>query len=389
MAEFGIIGSTVPGQHIMANKFFPIALKVKGVKARAANILKQEMLSRMGDAVISRENLLKVESLTDVIIFGTEKSLRSLAEKIKLQPFGLKKLSEEIILYLSELSRSKSKKTISIKEKTFDLSIEGPLVMGILNITRDSFYDGGAYFFKKQYMARIEEIVSQGAHIIDVGGMTTRPGSKPVSVQEELSRVIPAITAISKKYDILISVDTYRSEVAKQAVGAGAAIINDISGFTMDDAMPGTAASTGASVVIMHMQGTPENMQNDPVYEDVVDEIYDFLFDQAEKAKAAGVAREKIIIDPGIGFGKNLGHNLEIIARLSDFTNMGYPVLFGASRKSFIGAILGGAGASDRLEGSLAAAVYSYINGASILRVHDVAQTVAAVKVAKSIREMI
>jgi dihydropteroate synthase len=389
MAEFGLIGATVHGQHIMVNKVFPLALKVKGIKARAADILKQEMLSRMGDVVTSRDSLIQMEGLTDVIILGTEKSILSLAEKIKMQPFGLKKLSDDITAYLLQLSQFKIQKTLSIGAKEFDLEKEGALIMGILNITPDSFYDGGNYFTEKQYRARIDEIISQGAHIIDVGGMSTRPGSKPVSTREEIERIIPAIKAITKNYDIIISVDTYRSEVASQSVAAGASLINDISGFTMDDKMVQVVASSGASAVIMHMQGTPENMQEDPQYIDVIDDIYNFLYDQAETAKAAGVDPDRIIIDPGIGFGKKLQHNLEIISRLSDFTGMGYPVMVGASRKSFIGNILGGAPATERLEGSIAAAVYAYINGASILRVHDVGATVSAIKVAKSIKDTI
>ncbi len=389
MKEFGLIGATIPGQHIMVNKIFPLALKVRAVKTRAADILKQEMLSRMGDVVTSRDNLIKMEGLTDVIILGTEKSIKSLAEKINAQPFGLKKLSEDITQYLSMLGKLDSSKTITISDKTFDLESEGALIMGILNITPDSFYDGGYYLSEDKYLQRIDEIVSQGAHIIDIGGMSTRPGSKPVSKQEEIDRIIPVIRKVCSRYDIIISADTYRSEVAARAIDAGASILNDISGFTMDDSMIKVIAESKVWSVIMHIQGTPGNMQDDPVYDDVVDEIYDFLYNQAIKAQDAGIEPGKIIIDPGIGFGKKIEHNLYILAKLSDFTNMGYPVLVGASRKSFIGSILGGAPAGQRLEGSIAAAVYAYINGARILRVHDVGQTVSAIKVAKSIKNVL
>ena len=389
MKEFGLIGATIPGQHIMVNKIFPLALKVRAVKTRAADILKQEMLSRMGDVVTSRDNLIKMEGLTDVIILGTEKSIKSLAEKINAQPFGLKKLSEDITQYLSMLGKLDSSKTITISDKTFDLESEGALIMGILNITPDSFYDGGYYLSEDKYLQRIDEIVSQGAHIIDIGGMSTRPGSKPVSKQEEIDRIIPVIRKVCSRYDIIISADTYRSEVAARAIDAGASILNDISGFTMDDSMIKVIAESKVWSVIMHIQGTPGNMQDDPVYDDVVDEIYDFLYNQAIKAQNAGIEPGKIIIDPGIGFGKKIEHNLDILAKLSDFTNMGYPVLVGASRKSFIGSILGGAPAGQRLEGSIAAAVYAYINGARILRVHDVGQTVSAIKVAKSIKNVL
>jgi len=389
LEEFSKIGAALPGQHIMINKIFPMALKVKEMDYRAADILKQEMLARNGDVVTSRDTIMKSGGLTDVIILGTEKSIESLIEKIKIQPFGLKKLSEELSQYLLHLKEANAKKTLSIGSKVFDSKREAPLIMGILNVTPDSFYDGGYYYSKDAACKRAGEIYSQGAHIIDVGGMSTRPGSKPVSVDEELERTIPVIEYISKNYDILISIDTYRSGVAKRALDCGASLINDISGLTFDSSMAGIASASKASIIIMHMQGTPENMQENPAYKDVVDEIYDFLYTQAENAVSEGVKRERIIVDPGIGFGKNLDHNLQILAGLSDFADMGYPVLVGVSRKSFIGNILGGIPVEERLEGSLAAAVVASINGAGILRVHDVRQTVSAIKVAKCIKDLI
>jgi dihydropteroate synthase len=387
--EFEKIGATYPGQNIMVNKIFPVALKVKGIKTRAAGILKQEMLSRMGDVVTSRDSLIQTEGTTDVIILGTEKSIRSLAEKIKMQPFGLKMLSEDITSYLSLLSENKRQKTINIGNKVFDFcSIScGALVMGILNITPDSFFDGGLYNQKEKTLRRVEEIVKEGAHIIDAGGMSSRPGSQPVSIEEELQRVIPVIGHIRDNYDVLISVDTYRSEVAAEALKAGACIVNDISGLVMDEKIISVAADAKASLVIMHMQGTPLTMQENPCYTDVIDEIYDFLYSRSCAAMAAGVESSRIIIDPGIGFGKKLEHNIEILAKLKDFTNMGFPVMAGASRKSFIGSLLDGLPADERLYGSLSAAVCAFLNGAGILRVHDVKQTVEALKIAAAIKK--
>jgi dihydropteroate synthase len=389
--EFEKIGATLPGQHIMVNKIFPVALKVKGVKPRAADILKQEMLSRMGDVVISRDSLVQMEGTTDVIILGTEKSIRSLAEKIKMQPFGLKLLSEEITAYLSLMSENKRQKTITVGNKVFDFDNLGcgALVMGILNITPDSFFDGGLYNQKEKAFKRAEEIVKEGADIIDAGGMSSKPGSQPVSVDEELQRVILAIEHIKDNYDVLISVDTYRSEVAAEALKAGASIVNDISGLVMDEKIISVAANAKASLVIMHMQGTPLTMQENPCYSDVVDEIYNFLYSQSLKAIAAGVESNRIIIDPGIGFGKKPEHNFEILAKLKDFTNMGFPVMAGASRKSFIGSLLGGLPAGERLYGSVSAAVCAFINGAGILRVHDVKQTVEALKIAAAVKRAI
>ena len=389
LEEFKKIGATLPGQNIMVNKIFPVALKVKGVKPRAADILKQEMLSRMGDVVTSRDSLIQVEGNTDVIILGTEKSIRGLAEKIKCQPFGLKMLSEDITAYLSLLSENKRQKTITIGNKVFDFSALGcgALVMGILNITPDSFFDGGLYNQKENAFRRAAEIVKEGADIIDTGGMSSRPGSKPVSIDEELTRVIPAIEHIRDNFDVLISIDTYRSEVAAEALRAGACIVNDISGLVMDEKIVSIAAELKASLVIMHMQGTPQTMQENPCYNDVIDEIYDFLYSQSSAAIAAGVESSRIIIDPGIGFGKKLEHNIEILAKLKDFTNMGFPVMAGASRKSFIGSLLGGLPADERLYGSVAAAVCAFINGAGILRVHDVKQTVEALKIARAVKK--
>ena len=387
--EFNRIGATIQGQRIMVNKIFPLVLKVKDINSRAAEILKQEMLSRMGDVVTSRDSLMMKERSTDVIILGTEKSVKSLIKKLKIQPFGLKRLAEDISEYMSLISKSRSKKIINISGKAFNLKDEGVLIMGILNITPDSFHDGGKYFSEKEAIKHTATMVEEGAHIIDVGGMSTRPGSKPVTAAEEIKRITPVVKNIAKNHDVLISVDTYRSEVARKALESGADIINDVSGMTFDDGMIKLVERSGSSVVIMHMQGTPEKMQDNPKYNDVVDEIYSFLYERAAKSIEAGISPEKIIIDPGIGFGKKLQHNLEILARLADFTNMGFPVLVGTSRKSFIGSLLGDIPTGERLEGSLASAVHAYLNGAGILRVHDVKQTVKAIKIAKSIRDYV
>ncbi len=385
--EFGRIGATPPGKVIMSNKVFPVALKIKNINPVAADILKQEMLSRMGDVVTSRDTLTKSEEATDVIIIGTEKAITSLAEKIKMQQFGLPELSDNITSFLAYLKESKTRKSLNITGKEFDLSKEGALIMGILNVTPDSFYDGGKYYLKEDAIKRAEMIAAEGAQIIDIGGMSSRPGSKPVPPEEEIKRIIPLVEYIKKNLDILVSVDTCRSYTAARAIETGADIINDISGMTFDEGIFDVVKGSHASIVIMHMQGTPETMQVDPKYSDVVEEIYDFLFAQAQKAIEKGIDKSRIIIDPGIGFGKKLEHNLEIIAKLSDLANMGFPVLLGTSRKSFIGMVLDDAPADDRLEGSIISAIYGFLNGAEILRVHDVSQTLKALKVAKSIRD--
>ncbi len=389
LEEFDKIGASLPGQHIMVNKIFPFALKVKDVDVRAANILKQEMLSRGGDVVTSRQSLIKSEGFADIIILGTEKAILSLIDKIKMQPFGLKELSDQLAGYITLGQSLTTLKIIKLGPVDFNMNQEGALIMGILNITPDSFYDGGQYFEKSSAFIRAEEIIEQGAHIIDVGGMSTRPGSKPVSLDEELSRTVPVIEHIAKNFKKTpISIDTCRSEVAKRAIDAGAVIINDISGLSADNKMMELAYQLKSSIIIMHMQGNPENMQENPTYNDVVDEVYDYLYERTQKAVEAGIEKGKIIVDPGIGFGKKVEHNLEILSRFSEFSEMGYPVLAGASRKFFIGNLLGGLPAEERFEGSIAAAVYAFLNGASILRVHDIKETLRAIKIAKAIRDV-
>ncbi len=390
LEEFSKIGATLAGQKIMSKKLFPIALKVKDLDVKAANILKQEMLARGGDVVTSRNTLISSTGLTDVIILGSINSLKSLAEKIRYQPFGLKNLSLLLKDYIKSIedNKLKEKKILIISNKKFDIEKEGAIIMGVLNVTPDSFYDGGLYYDYESAKKRAEQIVNEGAHIIDVGGLSTRPGSEPVDVNQELLRVKDILSFIKKNFDILISIDTYRAEVAEYAINTGADIVNDISGLTFDENMLEVIKRKDVSVIIMHIKGTPQTMQKNPQYNDLIDEIYDYLYTQSEKAILAGVKKEKIIVDPGIGFGKNLDHNLKILSKIKDFCNMGYPVLIGASRKSFIGTLLGGVSPAERLFGSISAAVVSYINGASLLRVHDVKQTKEAIKIAQSIKNL-
>jgi len=383
ISEFNKIGATAAGQKIMAEKLFPLAVKVKGLKAPAANILKQEMLARDGDVVTSRDMLIDRSGKTDVIIQGSLKSFESLIIKLKMQPFGLKELSAELEMFLDSYKKNLRDKEYSIGGKKFNTG-SAPLIMGILNTTPDSFFDGGRYGSYKSAVERAVKMIDEGADIIDIGGQSSRPGSKPVDPGEELKRTIPIIKYIHDNYNALISIDTCRSEVAEGAVSAGAHIINDISAFTMDEDMAQVASKSGAAVVLMHMKGNPEDMQDDPQYSDVVDEIYEYLDRRASHAVKSGISADKIIIDPGIGFGKTLEHNLAILNKISEFSSMGFPVLVGASRKSFIGKILD-LPVEERLEGSIAAAVWVIVNGANILRVHDVSATARAVKTAHSI----
>ena len=249
-------------------------------------------------------------------------------------------------------------------------------VMGILNVTPDSFYDGGWHFDNANSQRRIEEMIAQGAEIIDIGGESTRPGSKPVTVDEELKRVIPAIKFISEISDIPISIDTQKAEVARKAVEAGACVVNDVGGLRNTE-MIQAIADMQIPVIIMHMQGTPENMQTNPQYDNTVQDIKDWLNERINAAEMAGIKRSNMIVDPGIGFGKNLKHNLEILGNLDKFKGMAGGVLLGASQKSFIGMMTGED--SDRLAGSLSAAMIGATAGVDLVRVHDVKETRKAI----------
>ncbi len=259
-----------------------------------------------------------------------------------------------------------------------------PLIMGVLNVTPDSFSDGGEFFRTDLAVAHARDMVLQGADIIDVGGESTRPGSIPVDEEQELDRVVPVIDELSAECDVPISIDTRKSAVAAAAIAAGAEIVNDVSGLRHDPGMVEVAVSSGALVCIMHMQGEPGTMQDAPRYTDVVADVRKWLESRAEVLVSAGINRSRVIIDPGFGFGKRAEHNLEILRRLEEFHQAGFPLLIGTSRKSTIGEVLGRP-AEERLYGTLATVTAAVLSGAHILRVHDVGATKDAAVVAEAI----
>jgi len=260
-------------------------------------------------------------------------------------------------------------------------------IMGIVNVTPDSFSDGGRFTTEAAISNQVEAMVAAGADIIDVGGESSRPFSRPVPVEEELARVIPAITAIRRQHTIPISIDTTKAAVAEQALAAGADLINDISALRFDPAMIDLIRATRVPVVIMHMQGAPKDMQVDPQYEDVVAEISTFFEERLAWAAERGVDRSRFILDPGIGFGKTVAHNLTILNNLAAFRGLGCPLLIGHSRKAFIGKILDIETAADRDVATAAISALCAMNGASIIRVHDVAKSRQAVRLAEAIRD--
>jgi dihydropteroate synthase len=262
-----------------------------------------------------------------------------------------------------------------------------PVLMGVLNVTPDSFSDGGDFLDSGKAASRAVTMLDEGAEIIDVGGESTRPGSDPVPQEEEVHRIVPVIQKIvAERPDAIVSIDTYRAATAGAALEAGARIVNDVSALRGDPRMAAVAAGARCPLILMHMLGEPKTMQSDPRYGDVVREVRDFLAARAEHAVAAGVEPENIILDPGIGFGKTLEHNLELLRRLDELAELGFPVLVGASRKSFIGRITGVEEAKGRVSGTVAANVMAYERGATFFRVHDVRANREALAVARAVR---
>lgn len=258
-------------------------------------------------------------------------------------------------------------------------------IMGVLNVTPDSFSDGGRFLDKKNAIQHVIGMARDGADIIDVGGESTRPGAKDISVEEELNRVIPVIEAISNKINIPISIDTRKSRVAEESLKAGASIVNDVSGLKYDPDMAPIVAKYNAGLIVMHAKGTPQDMQINPVYKNLIKEIVESLKESLGMAKRAGVSKEKIVIDPGVGFGKTVEHNLEILSRLDEFKALSQPICVGTSRKSFIGKVLGLPNVENRLSGTIATCVIAIMKGANILRVHDVKEVVEAARITDSI----
>jgi len=272
---------------------------------------------------------------------------------------------------------------LHLKNRDIDLE-EKVVVMGVLNLTPDSFYDGGRYTREAQALRRVEEMIGEGADIIDVGGESVRPGAEPVSLDEELSRVIPVIEKIRRSFPITISIDTYKAEVARQAIEKGAEMVNDISGLRFDPDLRKIVAGYEVPLILMHIKGTPKNMQDNPRYHSLMEEIISYLRKSIKLAEESGVDPARIIVDPGIGFGKTTAHNLEILRRLEELKSLGRPILVGLSRKSFIGNVLG-LPQEERLEGGLAATSMAVSGGARIVRTHDVKPTRRAVDMVQAI----
>ena len=379
--EMQRIGVDPIGIDSLREKVFHLNVKIEGIDCRLANVLKQEMILLGGDVAMDKRAIDCSVATSDLILMGTPNQIKALIEGLEDRFNGFQGVANRIRECLKNLESRPH--TIRCKKKVLHLD-ERTHVMGILNCTPDSFSDGGLYMDPHKAISHGIELASQGADIIDVGGESTRPGSKPLPADEELRRVIPVIEALSARVEIPISIDTYKSSIARKALEAGAEMINDISGLKFDRKVADVAAKYDVPVVLMHIKGTPEVMQLDVHYDCLLTEIMEYLEQSIEIAEGAGIDPGQIIVDPGIGFGKSVEDNLKIIRHLAELKSLGKPILLGPSRKSFIGKILD-APIDQRDEGTLASISAAIMNGADILRVHDVGPVRKAARIVDAI----
>ena len=375
------LGAHWQGVNIMAPKALFKCIEIRGLTPLEATFLKQGILSKGGECALPMETFRGEAKEVDAILMGTHYQLFELCKRLRKQPFALKRIPEELRRALKGFEGNCSLLLKSGKKLKFGKRTR---IMGVVNVTPDSFSDGGRFFDPETAIEHGLLLASQGADVLDIGGESTRPFAQPVTIDQELSRVIPVIKGLASKVKVPISIDTYHPEVAKKAIKAGATIVNDVFGLR-SKGMAQLCAKEKVPVVIMHMQGEPRNMQQDPSYVDVVGEVYDFLSAQSEAAIQAGVRPERIVIDPGIGFGKTLQHNLLLMKNVAELRSLGYPVLLGPSRKSFIAGVTK-LPVDKRLYGTLGAVCTGALSGADMVRVHDVLEARQALDIVDAIK---
>ena len=382
MASIGAHPASLP---IFAHKSEIVPYKLLGVRTPAANILKQEMLAAGGDAVVPTGCIVNADKYVNVVLLGTLKQYKLVLKKLELmQYFGLKQVATELQEAVAAALEPAALRTTLADGRV--LTYDKMCVMGILNITPDSFYEGSRVSALADVVARAGQMLEQGAQVLDIGGESTRPGSDSVDGDEERRRVLPVIEALRREYpEAVLSVDTYRADTAEAALSVGADIINDISAMEADARMADVVVRTKAPIILMHMRGTPKNMQQNCQYQDVVQEVAVYLAQRAQLLREQGVGADKIILDPGIGFAKDVEQNLRLMRDLHVLTSFGYPVLLAASRKSTIGAVLGGIPAAERLEGTIATSLQAVYAGAQMVRVHDVLPNLRAIRMLEAI----
>ncbi|SDD46671.1 dihydropteroate synthase [Sporomusa acidovorans] len=364
--EIANVNCDAAGIAIMANKVIFKTIKVENVLSKAANLLKQAFLSKGGEAAISRGSADLREEYTDVLLSGSLKQFRQCIPKLKAQPWGLKKLAEELEAVI-EAEENFPRRNYKLGSHAVSISPDKTLIMGILNFTPDSFSDGGKFNNLDAALKHTEQMIKDGADIIDIGAESTRPyGSHKISAVEELERLMPVLEKVLGNFNIPVSIDTYKAAVAREALKAGAHIVNDIWGLQFDAEMANVVAEYNAPVVIMYNQGDADYQK------DVMSHILEFLRHSIQIGKSAGINPDNFIVDPGVGFVKKMSDNLIIMSRLSELKSLGCPILLGTSRKRFIGHILDDAPADDRVEGTGATVAIGIAKGANIVRVHDV-----------------
>ncbi|MGQ9730090.1 MAG: dihydropteroate synthase [Candidatus Zipacnadales bacterium] len=365
----------------MANKATLRAVRLEGVSGRAASLLKQEALAVGAECAVARSVAAFDDTPQSVVLIANLQQHRALARKLKAQPFGLYALSQQVQQALQAYDATRSY-TLQIGRHQLAVG-QRTLVMGILNVTPDSFSGDGLGNDVAAAVERAKQFARDGADILDVGGQSTRPGSEEVDLEEEQRRVLPVIRALVNEVDLPISIDTDKTEVSCAALDAGAGLINDVRGLRRPG-MVELIAERGVPACIMHMLGSPRTMQEAPYYEDVVADIYRFLAERVQACMETGISREQLIIDPGIGFGKTVEHNLTILRRLREFRSLGCAILVGVSRKSMIGKVLD-LPPEERMEGTAAACACAIYNGADIIRVHDVREMVRVARMTDAI----
>ncbi|MFA5007686.1 MAG: dihydropteroate synthase [Candidatus Omnitrophota bacterium] len=380
------VGVSKEGVNILSPKCVYSAFKIEGIKSWGANIIKQHLLSLGSDSAVERIALVK-DKKTDTIIFGSIAQLKKLCGKLENQPFGLNEISRSLSLYLDNLFKQEF--VLRARDKT--IKIKEPLLCGIINLTTDSFSGDGLLNeahgnkLKDLVLKKIELMVKDGAAMIDIGAESSRPYSHSIPEKDEIARIATVLPAARKRFkDILISVDTYKLNVAKVAVGEGADIINDITALRKSPGIVNLIKKHKLGIILMHMKENPQTMQINPKYQKVTEEITDFFKERISVLNKAKINPQQIMIDPGIGFGKTARDNLKIINELYKFKIFGLPIFIGLSRKSFIGKIIKKE-ASGRLTGTIASGVVAALRGANIFRVHDVKQNKEALTIAASI----
>jgi dihydropteroate synthase len=380
-AELGRVGADPACWPIFAAKAETVIVKLDDLSVATANILKQTALLCGADCAVHSQVITGRVRRSDALLFGTRRQLAAVADRLGGQPECAARLAPGLREQLSR--QAASGVTLRVGSRTIDLA-QRTRVMGIVNVTPDSFSDGGRFLEPERAVEQALKLEAEGADFLDLGAESTRPGARPVEPVEQMRRLRPVLRGLRGRCRVPISVDTMSARVARAAADEGAAMVNDVSGLSADGAMARTVKRYCLACVMMHMKGEPRTMQRRPAYSDLMGEIVGTMGSAVDRALAAGIERDRLVVDPGIGFGKSFEHNHEILRRLSELRSLGLPVMVGPSRKAFIGAITGEQ-ADTRLEGTIAACLLAAVAGASIVRVHDVGPVRRALAVADAV----